>query len=68
MPYRTDPVFAAPGGPALCVENADGVFMTPGQHSLYNSGELPLPTIPGDFDVNYTAAHGTVAYPGKITE
>lgn len=69
MTYRTDPVFAVPGGPGVCVENPDGVFMdSPHNHSLYDSGSLSLPIIPGDFDTNFTGTHGTVPYPGKITE
>lgn len=69
MTYRTDPVFAPPGGPGLCVENVDGVYMDdPANHSLYNSGNLALPTIPGDFDTNYTGTRQTTPHPGKITE
>lgn len=33
------------------VENPDGVYRgSPNDHSLYNPGPLPQPTIPGDFD------------------
>lgn len=44
-----DPFLGVPGGPPLTVENPDGVFV--GQkHSLYDSGQLIQPQIPGDVD------------------
>ncbi len=32
------------------VENPDGVFRPDGSHSLYDTGQLPRPTIPGDYE------------------
>jgi hypothetical protein len=44
------PFLGVPGGPPLKVENPDGVFLGE-RHSLYDSGSLPQPVIPGDYDL-----------------
>lgn len=44
-----DPFLGVPGGPPLTVETPDGVY-TGNRHSLYDSGSLIEPLIPGDVD------------------
>lgn len=48
-----EPFLGVPKG-MPCVETPDGVFREDGSHSLYDTGLLPSPMIPGDFDINRT--------------
>lgn len=47
-----EPFLGVPAG-GVRVENPDGVFNhSPHAHSLYDTGPLAMPVIPGDFDKN----------------
>lgn len=44
-----DPFLGVPKG-NVCVENPDGVFHSPNDHSLYDRAG-PLVKVPGDYDI-----------------